>query len=99
MVLHFGFSPEYILEPFSISTLVGEFVVARRVYGGCVVSVGSRETLVDLCELDMVNFDVILEMDWLHSRYAFLDYWTHKIMFRFPNELVIEWEGGFLVTK
>lgn len=30
------------------------------------VSVGGRETLVDLFELDMVDFNFILGMDWLH---------------------------------
>lgn len=28
---------------------------------------GSKETLVDLIELDMVDFDIILVIDWLHS--------------------------------
>jgi len=40
VIVHFGFSPECILDPFFISTLVADFVMARRVYRGCVVSVG-----------------------------------------------------------
>ena len=63
---------------------------------GGMVAVGSRQTLMDLFELDMVNFDIILGMDWLHSYYASLDCQTCKVVFRFPGESVIEWEGGSL---
>lgn len=45
---------------------------------------------MDLFELDVVNFDVILGMDWLHSCYTSLDYRTHKVIFKFPNEPVIK---------
>ena len=99
VVVYFGFDPEVILDPFSISTPVSDFVVAKRVYRGCVVSVGSKETLVDLFELDMVDFDVIMRMDWLYSCYASLDCRTRKVVFNFPNNLVIKWEGGFLALK
>lgn len=47
VVVHFSFGPKYISDPFSISTLVGDFVVVIRVYMGCVVSIYSREILVD----------------------------------------------------
>lgn len=46
--------------------------------------------MVDLVELDMVDFDVILGMDWLHSCYATLDYKTRKVKFNFPNEPIME---------
>ncbi|PHT93722.1 Callose synthase 1 [Capsicum annuum] len=73
VVVHFGFGPECISDPFFVSNSVGESVVTRRVYMGCVVSIGDRETLVDLIQLDMVDFDIILGMDWLHMCYASLD--------------------------
>ena len=59
----FGFEPSVIFEPFSVSTLVGDSIIARRVYRGCVVTVGNRDTLADLIELDMVAFDAILGID------------------------------------
>lgn len=46
-----------------MSTLVGESIVVRKIYRGCVVSVLNRETLVDLIELKMTDFNVILGMD------------------------------------
>lgn len=73
MAVYFGFGSESIFYPFSISTLVGDFIVDRMVYRGYVVSICGRETLVDLIELDMLNFDMILRIYWLHSYYASLD--------------------------
>lgn len=49
--------------------------------------------LVDLVKLDMINFDVILYMDWLHSFYAYIDCRTSVVRFQFPNEFVLEWKG------
>ena len=37
-------------------------VVARRVFRSCLISLPNRVSLVDLVELDMVNFDVCLGM-------------------------------------
>ncbi len=54
------------------------------------VCVSDREILVDLIELDIVAFDIILGMDWLQSCYATLDCGTHTITFKFLNKLVIE---------
>ncbi|XP_070032859.1 uncharacterized protein [Nicotiana tomentosiformis] len=48
-----------------VSILVGESVVVDHVYSSCVFTIGSLETSVDLLLLDMVDFDVILGMDWL----------------------------------
>ncbi|KAF3627278.1 hypothetical protein FXO38_28845 [Capsicum annuum] len=73
----FGFEPKVIVEPFTVSTLVGDSVVARRVYRNCVVSILSCDTVADLI-LDMVGFDAILGMDWLHLCYAILDCRTRK---------------------
>ena len=95
----FGFEPSVISKPFSIFTPVGDSIVVRRVYRGCVVTVGSQDTLIDLIELDMVAFDAILGMDWLHSCYATLDYRTRKVIFSFQNEPVIEWEGHSLAPR
>lgn len=61
-----------ISDPFSISNPVGEYIISRTVYRDRVVSIYHRETLVDLIELDMVDFDVILGLDWHHSYYVSL---------------------------
>ena len=55
-------TPETLSEPFSI--------IARRVYKNCPLIVSQKVTSTDLVDLEMVDFDVILGMNWLHSCYA-----------------------------
>nr|XP_009802235.1 PREDICTED: uncharacterized protein LOC104247816 [Nicotiana sylvestris] len=42
----------------------------------------------------MVDFDVIMGMDWLYKCYAILDYRAKVVKFEFPNEPVREWKGN-----
>ena len=42
----------------------------------------------------MVDFDVILGMDWLHACFASIDCRTRVLKFKFPNEPVLELKGG-----
>ncbi|XP_049351896.1 uncharacterized protein LOC125816341 [Solanum verrucosum] len=63
-------TPELLVKPFEVSTPIGDSIIARRVYRNCIVTVCDRDTLAALVELEMVDFDVIMGMDWLASRYA-----------------------------
>ena len=49
-------------EPISVSTPVGDPVIARQVYRNCPVIVSQKVTLADLVQLEMVDFDVIVGM-------------------------------------
>lgn len=40
----------------------------------CVSTNGASETRVDLLLFNMVDFEIILDMDWLSSYYVILDY-------------------------
>ena len=68
-------------------------MVARRVFRSRSISLPNRVTLVYLVELDMVDFDVILGMDWLHACFASIDCITRVVNFQFPNEPILEWKG------
>ncbi|KAH0780669.1 hypothetical protein KY290_000267 [Solanum tuberosum] len=59
-VFSFDVLPEQLLEPLSVSTPVGESILAERVYRDCSIFVNHKSTMADLVELDMVDFDVIL---------------------------------------
>ncbi|XP_070014467.1 uncharacterized protein [Nicotiana sylvestris] len=59
--------------PVYVSMPVGDSIIVDHVYRLCVVTIGSLETSVDLILLDMVDFDVILDMDWLSPYHAILD--------------------------
>ncbi|XP_059285686.1 uncharacterized protein LOC132039159 [Lycium ferocissimum] len=91
--LDFGVEPELLLESFSVDTPAGVPVIVFRVYINYVVIVKGRETIADLFELEMVDFKVIMGMDWLFACYANV-HCRHKLVrFEFPNEPVIVCEG------
>ena len=46
----------------------------------------------------MVDFDVILGMDWLHTCYASVDCTTMIVRFQFPDEPILEWKGSSLAS-
>ncbi|MCQ8082150.1 hypothetical protein NP492_23805, partial [Salmonella enterica] len=96
IAVQFSVSPETLSEPFSVSTPVGDPVIARRVYKNCPVTVSQKVTSADLVELEMVDFDIILGMDWLHSCYASVDCRTRIVRFQFPDEPILEWKGSSL---
>ncbi|XP_070042926.1 uncharacterized protein [Nicotiana tomentosiformis] len=87
----FGIKPE-LVKPFEVYTPVGDLVIAKRVYRGCIIVVHSRYTVADLIELDMVEFDVIMGMDWLASCHANIDCRSKMVRFQFPREPVLEWK-------
>ena len=60
--VQFNVSPETLSEPLSVSTPIGDPVIARRVYRNCPVIVSQKVTLADLVQLEMVDFDVIVGM-------------------------------------
>ncbi|KAH0755813.1 hypothetical protein KY290_026083 [Solanum tuberosum] len=99
IAMNFDAIPEQISEPFSVSTPVGESILAERVYRDCPIFVNHKSTMTDLIELDMVDFDVILGMDWLHACYASVNCRTRVVRFQFPNEPVLEWKRSSTVPK
>ncbi|XP_062114690.1 uncharacterized protein LOC133825785 [Humulus lupulus] len=62
----------------------GEFVVSKRWVRSLPITVDVRELSVDLVELKMTNFDIILGMDWLEKCGAMID--CKKKMVNFEPE-------------
>ena len=52
--------------------------------------------MADLVELDMVDFDLILRMDWLHACYVSIKCRTRAIKFQIPNK---QWNSSSIVPK
>ena len=92
-------APTVLNKPVEVSTPIGESIMARRIYSDCVVTVCNHDTLADLIELEMVEFDVIMGMDWLASCYTTVDCRTKRVYFHFPNEATLEWEGNVRAPK
>ncbi|XP_049392405.1 uncharacterized protein LOC125856809 [Solanum stenotomum] len=47
----------------------------------------------------MVDFDVIMGMDWLASCYATVECRTKMVHFHFPKEAVLEWKGNIRAPR
>ncbi|XP_070040015.1 uncharacterized protein [Nicotiana tomentosiformis] len=77
-----------------VSTPVGDTIVMDRVYRSCVVTIGGLETRVDLFLLSMVDFDVILGMDWLSPCHAILGCHVKTVTFAMSGLPRIEWRGS-----
>ncbi|WMV13916.1 hypothetical protein MTR67_007301 [Solanum verrucosum] len=60
VAMRFDMLPDVLFDPFDVSTHVGDSIVAKRVYRKCPVSLSYRVTFVDLVELDILDFDVII---------------------------------------
>ena len=87
-------TPELLVKPFGVSTQIGESIIARRVYHNYIVTVCDRDTLANLVELEVVDFDVIMGMDWLASCYAMVDCRNKIVHFQFLKEVVLELKGN-----
>ncbi|XP_070057468.1 uncharacterized protein [Nicotiana tomentosiformis] len=57
----------------TVATLVGESLLAEYVYRAYQIRVEGRDTLANLIVLDMINFNILMGMDWLPSCYAIVD--------------------------
>ncbi|XP_070005750.1 uncharacterized protein [Nicotiana sylvestris] len=77
-----------------ISTPVGDTIIVDRVYRLCVVTIRRLETRVDLLLLSIVDFDVILGMDWLSPCHAVLDCHAKTVMLVMSGLPWIEWHGS-----
>ncbi|XP_070035915.1 uncharacterized protein [Nicotiana tomentosiformis] len=85
---------ESLVSSVHVSTLVGDTIIVDRVYRSCVVTIGSLETRVDLLFLSMVDFDVILDIDWLSPCHSFLDCHAKTVTLEVPGFPRVEWSGS-----
>ena len=56
-----------------------------RICNGCVITLADRALKVDLRILDMIRYDVILEMDYLIVYRALIDCHHRRIIFCLPD--------------
>ena len=65
----------------------------NRILSGCEVCIEDKILLVDLVELEILEFDVILGMDWLFAHHAVLDYFNKVVALSIPGKPVIRYQG------
>ena len=83
-------------DPLSVSTPLGEASLLESVYRRCVVSLDESEFIIDLIVLRMLDFDVILCMDWLSPYHISIDYFAKTVILRASDgsELIVATSQG-----
>ncbi|XP_070004094.1 uncharacterized protein [Nicotiana sylvestris] len=84
--LRFSRQPELFNNPFLVATPVGESLLAEYVYRACQIRVEGRDTLAELIVLDMIDFEILMGMDWLSSCYAIVNIHAKIVKFEIPNK-------------
>ena len=77
---------------FFVISPLGDLVVAKTVQE-LSRNIVNKVAFVDLVELDMIDFDVISGMGFLHACFSCIDCKTRVVKFNFPNEHILEWKG------
>lgn len=67
-------------------------MIVDSITKACTIIVNNKELVVDLILLDMLDFDIILEMDWLVV-YATLDCFRNKVIFQILGQPKFCFEG------
>lgn len=65
VAVHFGFYLKSISDHFLVSIPVGESIIAKKFYRVFVVSIFHKKIMVGLIDLDTIDFDIILGIDYL----------------------------------
>ena len=86
-------------SPLTVLTLVGEMYLINRFLSGCEVCIKDEILLVDLVELEILEFDVILGVDWLASHHTVLDYFNKVVTLSISDKSVIRYQGDRSVVS
>lgn len=79
--------------------MVVESVVSKMVCVKFLIIFPNTVTHVELLELEMFDFDVLLVMDRFHACFASVDWRTLVVKFNFQNDPVLELKGEILFIK
>ena len=85
---------DVLSSPLIVFTPVGEVYLINRFLLGCEECIEDEILLVDLVELEILEFDVILGMDWLFAHHAVLDYFNKVVTLSIPGKPVIRYKGA-----
>ncbi|XP_065854728.1 uncharacterized protein [Euphorbia lathyris] len=91
--MKFGVPPTMLDCPLSVATPIGDVLDINLAFKNCLVKVGERELLADLVLLEMLDFDVLLGMDWLASYHPSLNCYSKLVTFKIPGEIEFQFQG------
>ncbi|KAL0556807.1 hypothetical protein IC582_005324 [Cucumis melo] len=92
-VLHARLEVEPLQHVLSVSTLSGECMLSKEKVKTCQIEIAGHVIEVTLLVLDMLDFDVILGMDWLAANHASIDCSRKEVTFNPPSRASFKFKG------
>ncbi|KAA0051715.1 pol protein [Cucumis melo var. makuwa] len=92
-VLHARLEVEPLQHVLSVSTPSGECMLSMEKVKACLIEIAGRVIEVTLLVLDMLDFDVILGMDWLATNHASIDCSRKEVAFNPPSLASFKFKG------
>ncbi|KAA0042118.1 pol protein [Cucumis melo var. makuwa] len=92
-VLHARLEVEPLHHVLSISTPSGECMLSKEKVKACQIEITGHVIEVTLLVLDMLDFDVILGMDWLAANHASIDCSRKEVVFNPPSLASFKFKG------
>ncbi|KAA0062124.1 gag protease polyprotein [Cucumis melo var. makuwa] len=93
-VLHACLEVEPLHHVLSVSTPSGECMLSKEKVKACQIEIAGHVIEVTLLVLDMLDFDVILGMDWLAANHASIDCSRKEVTFNFLSMASFKFKGG-----
>lgn len=93
-VMHVNRRLEPLIDALLIHIPVGSGIVIDHVYRDCEIEIDNVVMLIAFLPLELVEFDVILGMDFLFRYHATVDCFKKKVKFEKPGEAVVVFKGS-----
>ncbi|KAL0543903.1 hypothetical protein IC582_019008 [Cucumis melo] len=93
-VSHARLEVEPLHHVLSVSTPSGECMLSREKVKACQIEIAGHVIEATLIVLDMLDFDVILGMDWLAANHASIDCSRKEVTFNPPSMASFKFKGG-----
>ncbi|XP_073025203.1 uncharacterized protein [Primulina eburnea] len=88
-----GLTPEILVEPFRVATPTSKTIETHRVHRQCKICINEHLFQAELIQLNMVEFDIILGMDWLARNNAMVDCKGKSVRLRTPSQKEVVYHG------
>ncbi|XP_073152036.1 uncharacterized protein [Henckelia pumila] len=80
-----GLIPEILVEPFRVATPTSKAIETHRVHRNCIIGISEHVFQAELIQLNMIEFEAILGMDWLANNHALVDCRMKNVKLRTSN--------------
>ncbi|XP_073153307.1 uncharacterized protein [Henckelia pumila] len=85
--------PEMLVEPYRVATPTSKTIESRMVHRNFNICINKHTFKAILIELNMVEFDAILGMDWLAENHALVDFREKNVKLSVPNKKEVVFQG------